>query len=432
MRITHLKSTVENGRARVSATVSWEDCDWSERELYFATDVRFADSLTQTPNAFLLAAIIPAMHFGERRVQVEGRICPQLRNGLVTAMQQLRDWYGHSNNPVDIEATQGFMPSHPLSAPRTASCMSGGIDSLCTFRQNRIDFPLSHSGAIKDLIFIHGVDMGGHEAWEDNLQNFQRTVLMMKQMAQAAGATLIPLYTNMRSLEEDVPELYYSELSLYEWFGAQLAALAHALSRRITTLLIPSSHSVDDLEPIGSHPLLDPNYSSSSIVVRHDGLWFSRLEKTRLVSEWEAGLQVLRVCADPVRPPDVINCGKCEKCLRTMATLLVLGKLDQCMTFPIHDVKPSDIQSLGWTIETTEGSKWAYLSESSARFWGQLVEPLRKINRQDLADAIINKLEEYRRLRARLRWKNRIRWVDQKFLWSTMSRVRRAIRHRLA
>ncbi len=75
MRIANLTSTVENGRARVSATVTWEDCSWRERELYFAMDVRFADSLTQTPNAFLLAAIIPAMRFGERRIQVEVRFC---------------------------------------------------------------------------------------------------------------------------------------------------------------------------------------------------------------------------------------------------------------------------------------------------------------------------------------------------------------------
>jgi hypothetical protein len=67
---------------------------------------------------------MPALDYGERRVQIEGSICPELRNGLQTAFRVIRDWYPQCKIPV-IEATAGFHPSvpephraWPLSCPR--------------------------------------------------------------------------------------------------------------------------------------------------------------------------------------------------------------------------------------------------------------------------------------------------------------------------
>ena len=432
MRIGIPTSSVADGKARISATVTWEEGRWGEREVYFDTDDRFGEDLTPDASPFLLAAFIPAMRYGERRILVAGRVCPELRDGLITVMQQLQKWYGETNRPVLIEATEGFSPSDSRSVPHTASCMSGGVDSLATFRQNRIGFPLNHSGSIKDLIMIYGFDMGGHEAWDGNLPSFERARLALSKMAAAESATLIPVYSNMRCLEGDAPGLYYTDIFVYQSFGACLAAVAHALSRRITRFLVPSSHDVTDLEPLGSHPIIDPNYSSSSLFVRHDGLGYSRLQKMRLISDWDAGLQSLRVCADPIRPPEVVNCGQCEKCLRTMATLLILGKLNQCPTFEANDIKPFQIQSLRWTLDTTGGSPFAYLSGSSARFWKQLIEPLRQMNRDDLAGAIMAKLKEFDQIVVRMRWKARIKWLDRKLLGNAMSKVRRTARNRLA
>lgn len=431
MRIGDPISSISDGKARISASVTWEDCSWPQREIYFDTDARFADDLTPDPNAFLLATVIPALYFGERRVLVEGQVCPQLREGLITVMQQLRAWYG--DDPVIIEAAGGFAPSPPPAEARVACCMSGGVDSLATFRQNRNDFPLSHAGSVKDAIFIYGYDMGGLESWEENLLSFERTKSSLSDMVENAGATLIPIYTNIRSLEEDSPGRYFSDMFARRSFAACLAAAGHALSRRVTTLLIASSHVVTDLEPWGSHPILDPNFSSATLAVRHDGLRHSRLEKLRLISEWDAGLQSLRVCADPLRNPDTMNCGKCEKCLRTMVALLVFGKLEQCMCFEANEVTPSQIESLSWTGDSTGESFFAFLSPSSAPYWRQLAASLRQIKRLDLADAISAKLKEYDQIRARMRWKSTVKWLDRKILGGTLSKLyRRARRKRVS
>ena len=103
----------------------------------------FADDLALDPNAFLSAALIPAMYYGEKWFLVEGKLCPLLRDWLIAVMQQLRVWYGEV--PVEIEATEGFGPSPIPEQARTASCMSGGVDSLASFRNTRLSMPLGHS-----------------------------------------------------------------------------------------------------------------------------------------------------------------------------------------------------------------------------------------------------------------------------------------------
>ena len=90
MRIHGIGSGKENGLDRVLATVTWEDCDRPQKEIYIERAQGVSEGFWPNPNGFLLAAIVPAMHCGERRIQVEGSVCPDLRNGLFTVMQQLR------------------------------------------------------------------------------------------------------------------------------------------------------------------------------------------------------------------------------------------------------------------------------------------------------------------------------------------------------
>jgi hypothetical protein len=184
MKIHDLHCSQDNGRVRGAATVTWEDCEQTQREIYFETDARFADDLTCNPNAFLLAAFAPAMRHGERRVRVERKVCPQLRNGLVTAMQLLRRWYGEARHrPVAIEPTESFAPPMSPSLSRTASFLSGGVDALATVRSNRLDFPLDHPGSIADGFFVHGVDVGRYEDLQNNQDNSNLAAAALTEFA---------------------------------------------------------------------------------------------------------------------------------------------------------------------------------------------------------------------------------------------------------
>lgn len=428
MIIGNFSKATADGRVRVSAVVEWEDCDYGDREIFFETDVSLEDSLTLNPNAFLLAGIAPAMWFGESRVRVEGPVCPVLRDGLDVAVRIMRKWYGGSGDFIAVEAGDGFKPSLVPASARTASCMSGGIDSLATFRRNRLNLPLDHPGAVKDLLFIHGFDLGGTMKHPQNYERFDAACKTLSKFAEAHDAVLLPVFSNMRVLEEDTPGIYETELSVMQSHAPSIAACAHAFSDRLTKLLIPSTHEVMDLHPLGSHPLLDPNFSSASLSILHDGVAYSRMDKMRLLSEWPECLRVLRVCSDALRTDEKTNCGKCEKCLRTKISLLVLGVLDQCPTFEDKDVTASDIDLL-WIAEPEPGaSPLGYFSYGSNHFWGSMLEPVRAMGRDDLVAAIERKLSDLERHRAGNSWKYRIKQFDQQSLGGNVRKAYRKLR----
>ena len=64
--------------------------------------------------------------------------------------------------------------------------------------------------------------------------------------------------------------------------GAGLASVAHALG--LERLLIPGPRSYGQLEPNGTHPLLDPLWSTESTEIVHDGAEPSRWEKIQFLS----------------------------------------------------------------------------------------------------------------------------------------------------
>ena len=201
MRIENLRKESVGDRSRVCARIVWEDADRPERDLFFGTTAPFADDLTLNPNAFLLACILPAMANGEKRVWVDGRLCPELKENLMVAAGWIRHWYGPPRRPIAIQSARGDDHRRPAMAPRAASFLSGGIDSLATLWDNRMNFTPDHPRWIKDCLVLHGFDIGGREDGGTEHAVFERTVHHLSIVANQAGVSLIPVYTNARFLD---------------------------------------------------------------------------------------------------------------------------------------------------------------------------------------------------------------------------------------
>ncbi len=342
MKIENLRSEKNGNKARAAATVTWEDCERPAYDLFFEVDEQFSESLSCDPHAFLIGCAIPALHFGEERVFIDGEICPELRNGLLTAMTWLCHWfYEPGRRPVRIEAALRSNGSHPHPPARAGSFFSGGIDSFATLLTNRRDYPLEHPGSVKDGLLIYGLE-------QDDPEIFKYVLDPMKRAADALDITLIPVYTNvyLNYRQEDAGNKF--KFWTYEFQSAALSAVAHALSRRLTVVSIPATDSLPEEalatngkhpRPYGTHPVLDLNYSSLNLRIRHDGITLSRLDKTRIVADSEAALQNLRVCNNyKSYRPGLLNCGRCEKCLRTMLALEIVGVLDRTEVFQARDL----------------------------------------------------------------------------------------------
>ena len=103
------------------------------------------------------------------------------------------------------------------------------------------------------------------------------------------------------------------------YFGGGLSSFAHILGAN--TMYIASGHTWRELWPDGSHPLTDPLWSSSAVNIVHHARDVTRAEKLARIAQAPGALEILRVCWQDKG----FNCGHCEKCVRTMVLLRLLG-----------------------------------------------------------------------------------------------------------
>lgn len=368
MRISNLKFIHDGNRARVTANVQWEDCDRPGHNIYIETEEAFAKDLSLSPHVFLVGCIIPALHFGERRIFLDAEICPTLREGLETVMALMKEWTKGEYKPLNIEANTRSAVRNLNNHKRAGLFLSGGMDSLAALRINKKTYPEQHPGSIKDCLLVHGFDIGGVIERGMKYHVFDRAKEALSEIAKDANVTLIPVYTNIRHLCDE------RELWLDRFFGAVLAAVAHAFSSRLNLVYIASSYDIPNLTPCGSHPLLDPAYSSYDLRIIHRDLALSRLEKLRIVADWDVAFQNFRVCLANV--PDRLNCGKCEKCIRTMIELLAIAALDKTKAFVENDVTPELLTQFDITIRHRDS------------FYREMLSPLKKQGRDDLVNTI--------------------------------------------
>ncbi len=412
MRISAIRRAGGDGRVRVEADVLWEEAPRPQRTIFFETDERFGDGLATSAEAFVTGCIVPAWRHGERRIRLEGTVCPELREGLVGALTMLASWRGEPRPAIAIEPSGGFRPPPRRDPPRTAAFLSGGIDSLYTFRMNLLEIPRDHPAAIRDGILILGHDFGIPGSTDLEYTQFERRRTELSALARGAGVDLVPMRFNLRDLDEDL------DFYIHAFFGAALAAAGHALTARISALSIPSSYDLGHSIPCASHPLLDPNFAGSALSIRHDGAARTRLEKLAVVAAWPEALAQLRTCNRRPPPPDRANCGACEKCLRTAVGLLGLGRLAAAGTFRESDVSPEALRALEWT-------------EGFEEYWSELSAPLRRAGRPDLAAIVDEKLEAARRFREwreESDFKGLVKRFDRRYLGGALATLARAIR----
>jgi hypothetical protein len=406
LKIEKLRLESKEGRARAAAKVVWEDCDRPTQELFFETDIEFADGFSCNPHAFLVGCILPAMRYGEKRIFVDAEICPELRDGLMTVMSWMRHWYyGEEKALVQIETKKRSSPPIPRRQERAGVFFSGGIDSLATLRANRLNYPLEHPGSIKDGLVVYGL-----EVFEE--EKFDHVLNSMSEIARDAAITLIPVYTNIRNVGPEDEGTFWSFWA-YEFMGAAFGAIAHTFSKRLNRVMISSCHDIPNVMPYGSHPMINPNYSSTDLSIKHFGITLSRFEKTRLISDWDVALRHLRVCNESLKyRPGALNCGECEKCLRTKVALLALGVLERTSAFADNEISPERVQ------------KTVRLSKATVGLYKELLAPLSENGYQDLVRVIKRRITDYK-------WRQRtiqpIRKFDHKYLNDSLVGLKRLV-----
>ena len=179
--------------------------------------------------------------------------------------------------------------------------------------------------------------------------------------------------------------------------GSALATVGHLLFPFFKRIYIPSSHIYTDLVPLGSHPILDPLWSTETLEFVHDGCEANRIDKLAQISKFDVALQNLKVCTFP-HPGGNHNCGQCEKCIRTMINLHVAGVLDRCPAFdvPLDSKRVSKLIISGTSTRVYVEENIRALEKRGAD--RKLVKALRKILNRPLWQArLIKKLRRMKR-----------------------------------
>jgi len=251
------------------------------------------------PPALLLGMLGP---FREARLR-GGAVCPVLLAGAEAAAALMLERFEDAH-PVRLRAARRRRPGVATDGGNLCVCFTGGVDSCFSAWKLR-----EQSGG---LLFVHGFDIP-----LGNAKLYAGVKTHLDLLAKDLGLPLCDVATDLREAT-DRYALWGKRA-----FGTALASMAHLLPDPCSGLAIPASYDLSNLMTGGSMPDLDPLWSSGRTRVLHHGVETSRFEKIRQLADWPLALKHLRVCW--VNPDNAYNCGRCEKCVRTLVLLEMAG-----------------------------------------------------------------------------------------------------------
>ena len=262
--------------------------------------------------------------------------------------------------PIDFES-DAILDNAPLHLREAVVAFSGGVDSAFSVWRH-LNAPEPHrSCRIHRPLLVHGFDiaLADEASFATAQQAAQRTLADV-------GLSLLAVRTN------------FQEVVRVNWehvFAAALVSAMHLCKAECGVALIGSSEPCSSLIiPWGSSPITDHLLSSDTMEVVHDGASFGRSAKVAGIADWQAACDNLRVCWQGVHHGR--NCGRCEKCQRTMFNY-------RCNKLPVPDCLPQGIdygllKSIGITSPSL-ASEWSQILATATQNglderWMRIVE----------------------------------------------------------
>ncbi len=316
MTIKDIKLEQSNDELILSAKCKIRKFGWDE--IYFKTSVRNKAFVFDDASPFAAALLLPSMKKGED-LTIHGTISKQLYDGMLRIMRDVSQW-GIGLKTIKISADR--LAKDTQDPEGTGTFFSGGVDSFYTYLKHKRD--KTKTGRVDSLIFVNNgfdIDPRNKSLWDLTLKNITK-------IAKDEGIRLIVVESNINTHELLAPIVPWDYIH-----GACLASVGLFLRNGLRRIYVPSTQSVDQQFPWGSNLALDKLWSTGITKFIHDGSERERLDKVvSEVAKSPLALKYLRVCYKNTSA--AYNCGKCDKCLRTMVNLYIAGALDKAETFP--------------------------------------------------------------------------------------------------
>ena len=212
---------------------------------------------------------------------------------------------------------------------------SGGVDALASLIKNR--------ATVGGLLSVWGADvpLSRPELW-GRLQD------LLPQTTATSGLDRFVVKTNLRRfmINENLVRDFTGVGQGSWWMKAQHGMALLALSAPLTAaagfsrVIIASSHSNEFHTPWGSSPETDDLVRWGNVSAKHDAFEYTRQDKLRklIAPHLSKGERAaLAVCYKKRRGQgETINCGTCEKCIRTATGALVAGMNPVDLGLPVE------------------------------------------------------------------------------------------------
>jgi hypothetical protein len=299
-------------------------------------------------DVFVRATIFSAME-ARRTLVVHGRVSRSLLDNLEAYQETIHSWWPRyrpvevkADAAVDAEADAAVDaevegPSQREAARRGQAVLgfTGGLDSIYSLYRHKRELAQENRQEIGACLFVHGFDIPAGD-----VGGFEAALRRVQRITDDVNVPLMSVRCNLRD-------------RLPWWPHTHAAGVAAALSlfgARYSTGLIASSFSQYLLESevagraLGSTRWSDPLLSSDGFRIVHDE-HKSRVEKTKILRDWEVARRCLRVCWEG--KDHSANCGRCEKCVRQMLCMHAVG-IDDFSAFPYGLTRNLILRPRGW------------------------------------------------------------------------------------
>lgn len=296
--------------------------------LWFSVPSEYEDWLTSDVyDAFLVAAIYPAMYYNEP-IEIEGCVSHRLYYNVVHFVESIVGYFRDGMHFVNIKV--GGYLNAKKKYHYVGTGFSAGIDSFSTFYEHyeKEDDP---DYKISALFFFNVGSHGG--GGEKARKKFLERYKLLEPFPKEVGLPYIPLDSNLFDFYQEHWEfdagqfcrscaILVFEAALDKYYISSDYSYKEIMFfhfNRTTT-------SFSELAETFTNPLL----STETLEVITDGGQHMRTEKTLLLTDYKPSHKYLNVCANHWGDLEgALNCGYCGKCVRTLVALDTLGIIDR-------------------------------------------------------------------------------------------------------
>lgn len=294
--------------------------------MWFEVDEQYEEMLClERSDAFLIACLYYAMVAGEDiqcEIPVTSELLYQLSEYLIPALCGKED----TTKRIKIIADAAEMVISNREFVGTG--VSCGVDSFSTILLNMKDsipdrFKLTHltlfnTGSMNFVGYSKGESL---EQWRVTTEKeFNERIAIGKAVAKELNLGFI-------AIDSNIPDLYQGCFMMSNTYRNCSAVLATQKMWRTYYYASAGEKPQMHLDLKEDNDRYDAfllqAISLDGLTFYSGGLPYERMDKTAIISDDAVVQKYLNVCSFETE-----NCGKCEKCLRTMMALDLLGKLD--------------------------------------------------------------------------------------------------------